>query len=239
MAPGDFESAVVARRGAAGVEPRGHGPPAHSSLVHRPDIGSGAIYETARILDAFRRELVPEEPIVTFNPGLIVGGTTADYDPEQQRGTAFGKTNVIAGRAVVAGDLRTFTPEQLVRTQRRMTEIVAASLPHTQGRITFDDGYPPMAGSPGNSRLLAMLDQASRDLGFGAVTAVDPRQAGAADVSFVGAQVGTAMDGVGLMGTGGHTVLETADLTTLPRQAKRIAVMLARLSAARAATSSR
>ncbi|MGH9886766.1 MAG: M20/M25/M40 family metallo-hydrolase, partial [bacterium] len=181
----------------------------------------------------------PEEPVVTFNPGLIVGGTTVDYDSEQQRGRAFGKTNVIAGRAVVAGDLRTFTPEQLRRTRERMTQIVAQSLPHTQAHITFDDGYPPMAASEGNTRLLGLLDAASRDLGFGAVTAVDPRQAGAADISFVAAEVGTALDGVGLMGTGGHTVNETADLTTLPRQAKRVAVMLARLAASRDATSTR
>jgi hypothetical protein len=35
---------------------------------------------------------------------------------------------------------------------------------------------------------------------------------------------------VGLKGTGGHTVQETADLTTLPMQAKRVAVMLWRLA---------
>jgi glutamate carboxypeptidase len=39
-----------------------------------------------------------------------------------------------------------------------------------------------------------------------------------------------AIDGVGLMGSGGHTVEETADLRTLPMQAKRAAVTLARLA---------
>ena len=236
---GLFETAVVARRGSEGWTLEVTGKPAHSSLVHRPDTGAGAIYEAARILDAFRRELTPEEPMVTFNPGVAVGGTTVEHDPEQQRGRAFGKTNVIAGRTIVAGDLRTFTPEQRARTRRRMQEIVAQNLPHTQSRITFDDGYLPMPASPGNTRLLSLLDQASRDLGFGAVTAVDPRQAGAADISFVAGQVGMALDGVGLMGTGGHTVQETADLTTLPRQAKRVAVMLARLVAAHPTTPSR
>jgi glutamate carboxypeptidase len=38
-----------------------------------------------------------------------------------------------------------------------------------------------------------------------------------------------AMDGVGLMGEGGHTVNEVADLTTFPMQAKRMAVTLLRL----------
>ena len=161
-----------------------------------------------------------------------MGGTTIEHDRSRQRGTAFGKTNVIAGRTIVAGDLRTFTPEQRERTARRMQPIVAASLPHTKWS-DFQTGYPPMAVTDGNRRLLAMLDEASRDLGLGAVTAVNPRQAGAADVSFVATKMKMAVDGLGLKGTGGHTVEETADLTLLPPQAKRVAVLLARLAEGR------
>jgi glutamate carboxypeptidase len=39
-----------------------------------------------------------------------------------------------------------------------------------------------------------------------------------------------ALDGVGLMGSGGHTLDEVADLRTLPVQTKRVAVLLHRLS---------
>ena len=42
-----------------------------------------------------------------------------------------------------------------------------------------------MAPTDGNRKLLAMYDQASRDVGAGPVAAVDPDRAGAADVSFV------------------------------------------------------
>ena len=110
-----------------------------------------------------------------------------------------------------------------------MQAIVAASLPHTQATITFDEGYPPMAPTEGNARLLAMYDQASRDLGSWPVTAVSPDRAGAADVSFVAGEVKTIIDGVGLMGHDDHTVNETADLTTLPSQTKRMAVLLYRI----------
>ena len=74
-----------------------------------------------------------------------------------------------------------------------------------------------------------MYDQASRDLGFGSVTAVSPDRAGAADVSFVAAEVKMIIDGVGLMGHDDHTVNEAADLTTLPSQTKRMAVLLLRI----------
>ena len=169
------------------------------------------------------------EPHLTFNPGVMLGGTTVDFDPVQLRGSAFGKTNVIAEHAVVSGDLRALSREQFEKAKQTMTEIVGASLPHTSATIRFDEGYPPMAPTEENARLLAMYDQASRDLGFGAVTAVSPDRAGAADVSFVAGEVKMIIDGVGLMGHDDHTAKETADLTTLPSQTKRMAVLLHRI----------
>jgi glutamate carboxypeptidase len=196
--------------------------------VFREDIGYGAIYEAARILNAMRDSLAGE-PNLTFNPGMIVGGTAITHDSVESRGTAAGKNNVIAERAVVTGDIRTLTPEQLERGKAAMRALVARHLPHTSAEIAFDDGYPPMAPVEGNYRLLALFDQASRDLGFGPVTAVDPARAGAADVAFVAGRVDMAIDGVGLMGDGGHTVTETADLRTMAIQAKRVAVVLWRI----------
>jgi glutamate carboxypeptidase len=226
--PADPRLAVTARRGTTGWEVRVTGTPAHSSQIFRDDIGYGAVYEMARILNGFREKLAGEAHL-TFNPGVLLGGTSLDFDPVQLRGSASGKTNVVAEHAVVSGDLRALSAEQFDHARKKMTEIVAASLPHTSATITFDDGYPPMAPTEGNARLLAMYDQASRDLGFGGVTAVSPDRAGAADVSFVAGDVKAILDGVGLMGHDDHTAKETADLTTLPSQTKRMAVLLYRI----------
>lgn len=227
--PGDPKTAVVARRGTSAWTLRVKGQPAHSSQIFRKDIGSGAIFEAARILNAFREKMAGE-PHLTFNPGAIVGGTTADFDTVQARGTAFGKTNVIAEHAIVSGDLRTLSPEQLAKAKKAMEAIVAASMPHAEAAISFEDGYPPLAPTEGNQKLLAMYDQASRDVGAGPVGAVNPDRAGAADVSFVAGEVKMILDGVGLMGSNDHTVKETADLATLPSQTKRAAVLLYRLA---------
>ncbi len=226
---GDPRTAVIARRGSTSWRLRVTGTPAHSSQIFREDIGAGAIYEAARILTGFYEGLAGER-FLTFNPGMILGGTSVDFDTAGARGLAFGKNNVIAEHTIVSGDLRTISIEQLERAKERMRAIVAESLPHTSAEITFRDSYPPLAPSAGNQRLLAMLDQASRDLGLGPVKAVDPRKAGAADVSFTAGLVEMAIDGLGLMGDGGHTVRETADLRTLPTQTKRAAVLLYRLT---------
>ncbi len=227
---GDPRTAVVARRGTTTWILRVHGRPAHSSQIFQPDVGNGAVFEVARILAAFRDSLAGE-PYLTFNPGVMLGGTTVVFDRELSRGTAFGKTNVIAESTIVAGDLRALAPEQFERAKRRMHAIVAQSLVGTTATIDFDEGYPPLAPADGNRELLRLYDGASRDLGFGPVAAVDPSKAGAADVSFTGGRVDGALDGVGLMGTGGHTVQETADLRTLASQAKRMAILIHRLPA--------
>ena len=228
--PGDPKLAVTARRGTAGWEVQVKGTPAHSSQIFRDDIGYGAVYEMARILNGFREKMAGEAHL-TFNPGVMLGGTSVEFDPVQLRGTAFGKTNVVAEHAVVSGDLRTLSPEQLQKSMQTMKDIVAQSLPGTSATIRFDEGYPPMAPTQGNARLLAMYDKASRDVGAGSVTAVSPDRAGAADVSFVASEVKMILDGVGLMGSDDHTVKETADLSTLPSQTKRAAILLFRLAA--------
>jgi glutamate carboxypeptidase len=226
--PGDPRLAVTARRGTMGWQVRAQGTPAHSSQIFRDDIGYGAVYELARILNAFRERMAGEAHL-TFNPGVTLGGTTVDFDPVQLRGSAFGKTNVVAEHAVASGDLRALSREQFDNARKTMIEIVAASLPHTSAAITFDEGYPPMAPTEGNAKLLAMYDQASRDLGFGTVMAVTPDRAGAADVSFVASEVEAIIDGVGLMGHDDHTAGETADLSTMPSQTKRMAILLYRI----------
>src|SRR3990172_4625380 len=121
--PGDPKLGVTARRGTTGWEVRVKGAPAHSSQIFRSDIGSGAVFEMARILNAFREKMAGEEHL-TFNPGVVLGGTSVEFDAVQTRGTAFGKTNVVAEHAVVSGDLRTLSPAQLEHAMKTMQDVV-------------------------------------------------------------------------------------------------------------------
>ncbi len=226
---GHADHAVTARRGTTGWQLRVKGKPAHSSQIFRDEIGYGAIFEASRVLQEFQKQLAGQ-PHLTFNPGVMLGGTSAEFDAQAARGTAFGKTNVIAEHAVVAGDLRALTPEQFESARQVMEKIASTPLAQTSSTLTFDEGYPPMAPTAGNAKLLAMLDQASRDLGLNPIVAVDPDRAGAADVSFVARHVPMIIDALGLKGDGGHTVHEMADLRGLAVQAKRAAVLLARLA---------
>ena len=226
---GDPHKANIARRGASSWTLRSTGTPAHSSQIFQPDVGAGAIFEAARVLDGFRARLAGQ-PYLTFNPGVALGGTAVALDAPHNQGTASGKTNVVGKAMVVQGDLRTLSPAQLDQTKAAMREIVARPLPHTRSELEFEDGYPPMAPTEGNQRLLARYDAVSRDLGLGPVTAVDPMKTGAADVSFVAGLVPMALDGIGLAGRDDHTDKETADLSMLAASTRRAALLLYRLS---------
>jgi glutamate carboxypeptidase len=226
---GSPERAVTARRGTESWTLTVKATTGHSSQIFTPDMGNGAIFEAAKILNTFREKL-STEPHLTFNPGTFVGGTTAEFDKASAAGKAFGKTNVVAADAIVSGDMRALTPEQFAKTREAMSEIVkAANSKTTTATIVFGGGYPPLAPTPGNDALLAVFSKASEDLDLGKVTAVNPDRAGAADVSFVASEVKSAIDAAGLKGKDGHSSGETADLRTLSIQAKRAAVTLLRL----------
>jgi glutamate carboxypeptidase len=224
----DPKTALTARRGYTGWRIDVKARSAHSSQIFTDEVGAGAIYELSRILHTFYDELHGEE-LLTFNPGLIAGSTQLNFDQEKLHAETFGKDNIVAPVAVATGDLRTISNEQLERTKQRMQKIVAASLPGASATITFTDSGPPMPPTEGNKKLLGMYDAVSRDLGFGPVTAVDPRRAGAADISYAADYVEMAIDGIGLLGHGNHTPDEVADLRTFPIQSQRLAVLLLRL----------
>ena len=193
------------------VDAAGHRQGGHSSQIFRDDVGAGAIFEAARVLQLFRERL-SSEPLLTFNPGGIVGGTTVTFDREQSRGTAAGKTNVVAAQAIVEGDVRALSPEQLELAKQAMQRIVArAAAAHVVDDSVrrqlsahgADRGEPPAAavlrpGEPRPRRRPRIRERSA--------------QAGAADISFTAGRVEMALDGIGLMGRDDHSEHETADL---------------------------
>ncbi len=220
------DTATVARRGSSNWRLEVSGIQGHSSAIFSAAFGDGAIYEAARILNSFREQLRKEDGL-TFSPAMILGGT--DVEASGNGGTASGKGNVIARTAIVKGDLRFSSPEQLARARATMTEIASHNLRRTSAKLTFEDSYPAMEATPANLALLDQLSQVSVDLGFGKVAACDPKERGAGDVSFV-APIIPSLDGLGARGGGAHTPGDFADTKSLPELAKRTAILIYRMT---------
>ena len=219
--------ATIARRSSTGWRLEVEGKRAHSSGIFDEDTGAGAIFEAARILSAFYDD-VRGEQYLTFNAGTIQGGTIVEYDFEQNRGTTFGKTNVVPGKVIVHGGIRTISPEQLQRAQQAMRDVVAKNLPRTNASITFTDGYPPMSPTEGNKHLQQVLSDINEQLGRGFMPALDPTRRGAADISFV-APYSDSLAGLGAIGSGGHTPSESLELDSMTVAIKRSAILIYRL----------
>ncbi len=221
------DTATVARRGVASWKLVVSGPGGHSSGIFKKS-GAGTIFEAARILDAFRRDVATEKDL-SLNASLILGGTDLTHDDESNHGTAEGKTNVIPRSTVVEGDLRFLSDEQKNRAVARMKAIVAQNLPRSSAEFTVADEYPAMAPKPSNYDLLTTLDRTSQDLGFGPLKALEPSERGAGDISFVASLV-SCLDGLGAEGAHSHRADEYVELDPLPRQIKRTALLIYRLS---------
>lgn len=220
-------TATVGRRGSSSWTLEVEAKTGHSSGIFRESMGNGAIFEASRILNEFREKLGGEK-YLTFNPSLFIGGTTVSVkDPD---GSASGKTNVVPAKVVVNGDLRFISEEQKESARNRMREIVAKNLPGASAKITFFDGIPAMTPVDGNYELLKKLDQASRDLGFGPVEALDPGDRGAGDIAFISGII-PGLDGIGIGGgRNSHAKGESASVEDLAMLTKRAALLIYRLT---------
>jgi len=216
----DFAS--TARRGFVGWELRSTGVAAHSGQMFTERVGYGAAFEMSRVRDEFRQKL--KEPNMTYNVGLMLAGAGAKAD-RSGVSSVTGKDNIVPAEAIARGEVRALSPEQVARVKDKMYAIVAKSLPGTKSELRFEEGYPPMAPTAGNKRLLKLLSDASVKAGLGEVGELDPMQRGAGDVSFI-APYADALSGLGMIGTGSHAPGEAVDVESIPRQAKRAALLI-------------
>jgi len=223
---GGSNIATVARRGYSDWQLEVTAKTGHSSTIFKESMGSGAIFEAARILNQFY-ETLHNEKYLTFNPSIISGGT--EVVTKDAALSATGKGNVVPARVIVRGDLRFISEEQKESARAKMREIVAKSLPGASAKITFRDEMPAMPPTEGNYALLKQLDAVSQELGFGKIEPLDPGERGAGDISFI-ANLLPGLDGLGATGGKAHAPGEYADLDTLPRQIKRAALLIYRLT---------
>ena len=218
----------IARRSAGSWTVTVTGRSAHSAGVGANNYG--AVYELARIIDQFRREL-PEDKL-TYNVGLIGGGQSAKLDAGEIRLEATGKTNIVAAMAVARGDLRAISEEQIARTQQKMRAIVARSLPGAKAEVTFEGRYPPMPPTETNRALLSRLNAVNVDMDLPQMGELDPAERGAGDISFVAKDV-PGLVGLGPASQGSHTSKEAVDVPSISKQAKRAAILMSRLASER------
>jgi len=218
---------VVGRRGSSSWRLVAQGATGHSSGIFSPSLGDGAIYEAVRIVNSFRETLAQEKGL-TFSPAMIVGGTEAEMNA--LTGTAGGKNNIVAQRAIVQGDLRFGSAAQFKQAKDVMTKIATqGNLRRTSATLEFHERYPAMEITPANLALMRQLGAISETLGYGPLVAGDPNTRGAGDVSFVAPLI-PSIDGLGSRGRSPHAPEEDVDLASIPELVERTALLIFRLT---------
>lgn len=222
-----LRNVATARRGASGWELKVAAKTGHSSGIFTTNAGFGAIYEAARILNSFREELSTEK-YLTFNPGIILGGSDMNYNEQTAKGEAIGKTNIISPAVVVTGDLRFLTEKQKNAAREKMTAITQRNLGGTSATILFKDGIPAMEPTEGNDAIRKIVSEVTMSMGLGPTEAGDPGSRGAGDISYV-ANYLSGIDGLGASGRGAHAPGETINLKEFPLLIQRTALLIHRL----------
>jgi glutamate carboxypeptidase len=222
-----LRNVATGRRGSSGWELKVAAKTGHSATIFTPNAGYGAIYEAARILNSFREELSTEK-YLTFNPGIIIGGSEMSYNEKTAKGDAIGKTNIISPATVVTGDLRFLTEKQKIAAREKMTAITQRNLGGTSATIRFKDGIPAMEPTEGNDAIRAVISDVTVAMGLGPTVAGDPGSRGAGDISYV-AKYLSGVDGLGASGRGAHAPGETINLKEFPLLIQRTALLIYRL----------
>jgi glutamate carboxypeptidase len=191
---------VIARKGAGKFFLEVTGKAAHAG--NQPEVGRSAVWAMAQKIHALH-ELTDLGTGTTVNVGVVRGGE---------------RSNVVADRCYAEIDLRAWTPEAVTAALGRFRAI--ADHPHIEGttaRLWGDPSFPPWRqGHPGTTALLALVQEAGRELGL---TLAGIPTGGGSDGNHT-AQDAPTIDGLGPQGSFAHSPDEYIELGSVIQRAQ-------------------
>ncbi len=205
---------VIARKGMVQARIQARGRAAHAGV--EPERGRSAILTLAHAAIALHAidEASGGIPGVSCSVGTIAGGT---------------RPNVVPADATLAFDLRAPTAAALAAAEARIDAIIRApAVPGVELHLLPEGRFPPMEGTPGSLRLLALAESVAAAQGF-RITA--QATGGASDANLVAGLGVPVLDGLGPIGAGMHGPDESIDLASVPERVALLAGMLASLLA--------
>ena len=144
----------------------------------------------------------------TFNVGVMGGGT---------------RNNVVPAEAWANIDVRIVTSSEAARVETQMQSL-RAHLPGAKLQLTGGFDRPPMERTPEIAALFARAQSLAADMG---IQLTEAGTGGASDGNLTAALGVPTLDGMGVVGDGGHSVDEYAIISSLSERAAILAAMLA------------
>jgi len=192
---------VSARKGVGTYKLIVRGKSAHAGV--EPDKGANAILALARYTEALQG-LNGLRPGLTLNVGVVRGGT---------------RPNVVADLAEAEIDVRIARAADAAPLEQAMRQALAREVvPGTTAELGGGMSNPPMEKTAASAQLVALAQQAARELGFGIE---DVATGGGSDGNFTAALGTPTLDGLGPIGGKSHNAMEewTDEKSIVPRTA--------------------
>ncbi len=192
------------RKGVSQYKITSKGRAAHAGADHQR--GINAIEEMARQVLAVQ-ELTDYEIGTTANVGVISGGT---------------RGNVVPAEAKVEINVRARTK---VNQQAIHQQIMSLQPHHPEAKLNIEGGVgvPPMERTPEIAALFKRAQALAAEMGI----AIDEGSTGGGSDGNKTAALGVpTLDGMGIVGDGGHAITEYGEIDSMPERAAIMAAML-------------
>jgi glutamate carboxypeptidase len=201
---------VVGRKGVARIMLEVKGIAAHAG--NDPENGRSAILEIAHKIIA-AQNLTDWEKGITYNVGVIQGGTTSTAVPDY---------------AKIFIDVRYKDPDDLPGIIKQVEAVAAKT--HIEGtttQVAFMDGIKPMKTTEGVKQLFALVKEASEENGFG--TPYAKYVGGGSDSAYTVLAGVPTVCAMGVKGGRNHSPEEYAIVETLFERAKLLVACVLKL----------
>lgn len=194
----------TARKGPSGYVVKAIGRAAHSGADHEK--GINAIEELAHQIIKIQA-MTNYEVGTTTNVGTITGGT---------------RPNVIPAEASVEVNVRVTTRANQEAIHEQMMGLTPVH-PEAKVIVEHTGGVPPMERTPEIAALFKQAQSLAKEMGL---DIEEGSTGGGSDGNRTAAMGVPTLDGMGIIGDGGHAITEYGEIASLPERAAIMAAML-------------
>lgn len=192
------------RKGVGGYRISVAGRAAHAGADHKK--GRNAIEELAHQILTIQN-FTDYQAGTTLNVGVVSGGT---------------RSNVVPAEAWAQVDVRVMNAEEAARIEAKMQGL-KPHLPGTTVQVSGSIGRPPMVRTPQIAALFFQAKALAAEVGF---EVTETGTGGGSDGNLTAALGVPTLDGMGVVGDGGHAIHEHVVISSLPERAALLAAMI-------------
>jgi len=196
------------RKAITAVDAFFEGRAAHSGIA--PEEGRDANRALARTILRID-EIVARFPCMTFNPGVLGGGT---------------RTNIVSANSFLQGEIRTYANSDMKATMEQIADLqeVDGVTAHIQCRLL----HPAMEANPASTALYEKAKRIMAEIDYSLPTG---ESGGASDGSTLAAAGIPVLDGIGMKGGNAHAREEYVELADFASRAYLVSRLLEEIEA--------